>query len=332
MLICRDCFKDEELKSEVGNESTEQGLCDVCGVQGALCNLDVFRDFFKEVLGLFEPNDDGVDVTTLVQKDWAIFSDNAFGKIILEDIITNDDSIGYGINTPVDYTAIIQEKVATWERLKEEVKENSRFFADVDSFKMYHLLDPNESLREGTILYRARVIPQGTKTLTRSKMGCPPKDKATAGRANPLGIPYLYLCEDIETTYYEVRAVYLDRLAVGKFRVLKNLKIVDFHFNLNLYIAYTDEELSLEDMVARKKTVEAISADLSRPLRRYDSELEYVPTQLICEYCKRMTEADGICFESSLHKGHSNYVLFDEDSVKCTKVEEHEIKHITITR
>ena len=44
--------------------------------------------------------------------------------------------------------------------------------------------------------------------LGKEEMGCPPADMATAGRANPMGIPYLYLCKNEETTYYEVRALY----------------------------------------------------------------------------------------------------------------------------
>ena len=65
-------------------------------------------------------------------------------------------------------------------------------------------------------------------------MGCPPIEKATAGRANPLGIPYLYLCHDAETTLYEVRAVYLDKVSVGKFVINSNLDIVDFSSDINL--------------------------------------------------------------------------------------------------
>lgn len=163
-------------------------------------------------------------------------------------------------------------------------------------------------------------------------MGCPPKALATAGRANPIGIPYLYLCDTAKTTYYEVRAVYLDKLSVGTFEVTRDLKIVDFIHNVSLYNSYSDDITPFKENIIKKKVIDAISSDLSKPLRRYDSELEYVPTQLICEYCRRVVGADGITFESSLHKGARNYVLFDETSAKCINVESHEITRIDIDK
>lgn len=77
---------------------------------------------------------------------------------------------------------------------------------------------------------------------------------------------------------------------------------------------------------------DSISKDLSKPLRRYDSEIEYVPTQLICEFCKEYVHADGICFKSSLYPGGVNYVLFDPKAADCVSVESHEIGTIDIDR
>ena len=73
-----------------------------------------------------------------------------------------------------------------------------------------------------------------------------------------------------------------------------------------------------------------ICKDLSKPLRRFDTELEYVPTQLICEYCK-LNQADGIMFASSLHPQGQNIVLFDPKDAKCTKVDYVEINKVTIS-
>lgn len=50
---------------------------------------------------------------------------------------------------------------------------------------------------------------------------------------------------------------------------------------------------------------------------------------MICEYCK-VQGADGICFNSTLHAGGKNYVLFDGKSAKCTKVYYHEVQEIDI--
>ena len=50
-----------------------------------------------------------------------------------------------------------------------------------------------------------------------------------------------------------------------------------------------------------------------------DTEIEYVPTQWICEYCK-IIGADGISFASSLDNNGLNYVIFNPSDAKCTKV------------
>jgi hypothetical protein len=175
-------------------------------------------------------------------------------------------------------------------------------------------------------------MPDDSKPFDCANMGCPPKEQARPGRANPIGIPYLYLCDNAKTTYYEVRSVYLDNLSVGRFKIKRNLNLVDFTYQIDIYAKYMSEEgnKSLKDIVIQKKVIEAISRDLSKPMRRFDSELEYVPTQMICEYCKNEVHADGISFKSSLYEKGKNYVLFDEESAECKAVETHTINTIDI--
>ena len=106
--------------------------------------------------------------------------------------------------------------------------------------------------------------------------------------------------------------------------------LVNFTSKLSLYYAYNNSTFSLLEIIAKQKILQIISKDLSKPLRRYDSELEYVPTQLICEYCK-INSIDGICFNSSLHKGGINIVLFDASSAECIKVENRVIRDVHIS-
>lgn len=118
---------------------------------------------------------------------------------------------------------------------------------------------------------------------------------------------------------------------IGKFTVRRDLNIVDFSNKISLFFTYTDSEsnFSLVDIAKRKILFDKISADLSKPLRRFDTEIEYVPTQLICEYCKQ-NGADGIRFNSSLHQGGTNVVLFNSLDATCTSVLHHEIKSVII--
>ena len=295
-------------------------------------DISEFHGFFTDLLELCSPTvDSNKTIVDIIQDEWHLFKDKDIAKVLLIDVIATNNP-GYSIADFVNYTDEIRNRVAVWDRLKTSVKENSRFFTNMDEFAQYDYLTAGKSLHVGQKLYRSRITPIGQKKIKCDKMGCPPKELATAGRANPIGIPYLYLSDSAKTTYFEVRAVYLDQLSVGTFRIQRELELVDFIYDVNLFIAYNDGSASLKEIVIKKKIIDAISEDLSKPLRRYDSELEYVPTQLICEYCKRIVGADGISFESSLHKGGRNYVLFDDSAAKCIRVDSHEITRIDIDR
>ncbi|MDD4822004.1 MAG: RES family NAD+ phosphorylase [Bacteroidales bacterium] len=331
MYICKDCFHDEELRSEISSNADKEGVCEVCGSRGKLMDFSEFDGFFDTLLSLFSSTDNGKKtIVDIIQDEWNLFKDKEIAKVLLTDFITTH-SYDFTIHDIVDYDSEIQERVAVWKRLKASVKGNSRFFTNMDEFVTYNYLMPGDNgLKIGERLYRSRITPAGQTKLDCCNMGCPPKELATAGRANPIGIPYLYLCDSVKTTYFEVRAVYLDDLSVGVFEVSRDLKIIDFTHNVSLFYSYIDSQTPFRETVIKKKVIDAISLDLSKPLRRYDSELEYVPTQLICEYCKRVVGADGITFKSSLHKDGRNYVLFDETAAQCIDVESHEIIRIDI--
>lgn len=332
MNICKDCFLDEELRSEINANAVIDGICDVCGKEGKVMDFSEFHGFFAVLLELYSPTvNSNKTIVDIIQDEWHLFKDKDIARVLLADVITTNN-LGYSIADFVNYTDEICDRVAVWDRLKTSVKENSRFFTNMDEFVQYDYLTAGKSLHVGQKLYRSRITPIGQKKIKCDKMGCPPKELATAGRANPIGIPYLYLSDSAKTTYFEVRAVYLDQLSVGTFKIQRELELVDFIYDVNLFIAYNDGSTSLKEIVIKKKIIDSISEDLSKPLRRYDSELEYVPTQLICEYCKRIVGADGISFESSLHKGGRNYVLFDDSSAKCVRVESHEITKIDIDK
>ncbi|WP_083377536.1 RES family NAD+ phosphorylase [Millionella massiliensis] len=332
MYVCQNCFSDQELKSDIASNATRTGVCDICGTTEKLIDFSELYDFFSALLSLFTGSSNGnKTIVDLVQGEWCIFKDKKVADALLR-IAISACNCNYSINTIVDYTDDIKYRIAIWDRLKKSIRENSRFFTNIDEFAQHKYLTPGKSLSTGHKLYRSRILPIDKKKITRNHMGCPPREYATAGRANPIGIPYLYLSDSAKTTYFEVRAVYLDKLCVGLFEVQRELKLVDFIYDVDLYLAYNDASTSLKEVVIKKKVIDAISNDLSKPLRRYDSELEYVPTQFICEYCKQIVGADGISFTSSLFKEGRNYVLFDDSAAKCMTTRIHEITHIDIDR
>jgi len=330
MRVCSNCFNDNEIKNFIIDESKENEVCSCCNVSSKTIEIVELLDFFSEFLDIFSIDEDGVYLAELIQKDWHIFSSIDCANIILEEVIKRNNIV-ISINDKVSYLSDIKECFKVWEKLKLEVQEEKRYFADLETFDWESYIKVNMQIPQNTFLYRARITPDGKEKLNAKEMGSPPKSKATAGRANPIGIPYLYLCNMMETTYYEIRAVYLDKISVGKFRVLRDLNIVDFSNEINLFYTFTTSEsdMTLSEIIKRKIIFDSINKDISKPLRRFDTEIEYVPTQLICEYCK-LNGADGIRFNSSLHNGGMNIVLFNSNDVKCVSVVSREIKSVKI--
>lgn len=331
MKICAHCFEDEEIRRFIGSLSCTVATCDCCGSDNVnVIDLDELSDFFMELLRLFVKNSAGNSLVSIIQSDWRPFHTESCAYRILSYIIDHGN-FDFSIDDKVAYNVEIQECFSAWDNLKLEVQEKKRYFSDISTFNWEVYIKSNAKISKGNLFYRARITPSGRTILNESEMGCPPPKNATAGRANPLGIPYLYLCRDVETTFYEVRAVYLDKVSVGEFEIMHDLNIVDFSSKINLFYTYTDSDTNedLLDTVKRKIILDKISHDLSKPLRRFDTEIEYVPTQLICEYCKQ-NGADGIRFNSSLHQGGVNIVLFNPSDARCVKVSGWEIENVII--
>jgi len=326
MNVCADCFNENEIRQFVLDSSKEKGFCDCSKQEASVVDISILSDFLIEFLNLFAFDNEGENLIEIVQKDWGFFKSNEYAEVILGEVI-NENDFAFSVSDKVSYIPEIKECIEVWLKLKTEVKESKRFFSDLGTFDWANYVRTNLKIKKNTVLYRARLIPEGISKLSCSEMGCPPKEKASAGRVNPMGIPYLYLCEKKETTYYEIRSVYLDRICVGKFSVERDLRIVDFSKSVDIF---KDDYDILIEMVKRKILFKEISADLSKPLRRFDTEIEYVPTQLICEYCK-INGADGVRSNSSLHKEGVNIVLFNEADATCKCVSDLNIENVEIS-
>lgn len=334
MKVCIDCFNDLELKQYIFSNSVEKGKCDYCneGINSELLEVDELLDFFADFIGVFSLDEKGIPLVDLIQNDWNLFSSKSECQAILSDILS---TLKLSINTPLDNVNYIDEIIectSYWETLKEDLKWERRFLTDIDAifelgwdsfFKKTALLSNIEPL------YRARLhYSGGQKVFNLTEMGSPDKSKASAGRANPQGIPYLYLSKKIETTLYEIRAAFLDEVSVGTFRIKDESEVILVDFTES-----TSTFLNMDKIIEYTKSTllkKYISADLSKPIRRYDSELEYIPTQLICEFIRYITGADGILFNSSLHTGGKNIVLFEQEKVECIKVEMYRVNKVVI--
>ena len=343
MKVCTCCFSDIELISFISSNSTHKDKCDYCtnGINSDTIEIEELLDFFQSFLELFKVEENGEPLINIIQDDWDLFADKSVAKNILSDILLKINTpFKKNINQKVTYSELITESVNYWDKLKDKLKWERRFTTDFRELEDYRWDSIFSEKISGIIinsdienLFRARIHLNGqSNSYTSQEMGTPPKEKVLAGRANPQGIPFLYLSEDKRTTLYEVRASYLDEVSIGTFKVIEPIKLIDFTSAVQNSIFEASQRYpNLEEFVIGILLKKKISADLSRPQRRYDSELEYIPTQFICEFIKHLTGADGIKFSSSLdsEKGN-NIVLFATNKVECTSVERVRINKINI--
>ena len=333
MKVCSSCFSDVELRSFISTRN-EIGNCVICSATSQhLIDIKELCEFFEELIGNFQLVENGTPLYSKIQSDWSFFSSNEVANKILKHVIpqihrteitSSDDQ--------VEYSDDILTNFGHWETLKDELKWKNRFVIDLkylENLGWDSFFNIQFDLKKNMKFFRARIHhTSGTKKYKCKEMGCPPRDITIGGRANPLGIPYLYLSEDKNTTLYEVRASYLDELSLGTFQLQKDnpsVKIVDFTENTSLY-----QPDDIKKTIQGKLLRDRISKDLSKPMRRYDSELEYIPTQFICEYIKNFTGAKGIRFRSALHEQGNNIVFFEPKLMECKAVRKVKITSINL--
>ncbi len=322
MYVCSNCFADNEVKGLILSSQTI-GECHICNSKKVpLLDIAELQDFFQELIDNFKPSNDGRLLKSIIQADWHFFSSYDVATKILNEMLPIISTDIPSSTSLVNYTDEILENINYWEELKEELKLSRRFLSNIEKLEELGwdgFFNAQFELEMEYKLYRARVHHEsGLPAYTFDKMKCPKPSIARGGRANPIGIPYLYLSDNPNTVIYEVRASYLDEISIATFQLKSNntsVKIVDFTGHSSLF-----RPTLVNNTIKAKLLREKISRDLSKPMRRYDTEVEYIPTQFICEYVKVITGANGIRFNSSLHPEGKNIVIFDQELVECKEV------------
>ncbi|MCK4921023.1 MAG: RES family NAD+ phosphorylase [Bacteroidales bacterium] len=322
MEVCSNCFADKELKGFILS-STNIGNCNVCDSSNvALIDITELLDFFQELIGNFRTTDKGESLKLKIQKNWNFFASQSLAAKILDYLLPKLSTDISSSDDIVDYNEDIIDNFSHWEVLKNDLKWTRRFLSDIgylEDLGWDGFFNTQYELKPSDELFRARVHHQsGILAYKADEMMSPPSHLVGGGRANPLGIPYLYLSDNSQTVLYEVRATYLDELSIGTFYLKDkyvSVKIVDFTEDTPLF-----QPTKINETIKARILRDRISSDLSKPMRRYDSEIEYIPTQFICEFINVFTGASGIRFSSSVHPRGKNVVIFDQNMMVCKEV------------
>lgn len=311
MKVCANCFNAQTwpVNAEIEPSAGECGFGH--GYSRTTWPTKAWASSFEQLLALYESRPEGangVPMGKLIQADWNLFN---LREIDTETLLR--DALGEIPTRGELRTDLVEEDhVGSWNEFSEEIRYSFRYFPRVvpnrdlleDAF-----LDRSVRISEDTELFRARVWTEGVP-FSADEMGAPPAPVASAGRANPSGISYLYLAMKEETCVYETRPGHLSDLSIATFFPLRPLRVLDLK-------TIEHPDFFDNDPGGRQaffRYLRALSEKLSRPVRASDDPVEYIPTQYLCEFA-RSIGLDGVIYASSLHRGGTNLVLFDQDTV-----------------
>jgi len=219
---------------------------------------------------------------------------------------------------------------------EQAVKRKNRYIydSDVEDF-LQTVLETSKSgieeVKEGSMLWRSQLghdwepYYEGNEYM--GDVPCafgpermkPLQNSASEGRANPEGIPCLYLSTDMNTAMAEVRPWVGFYISIAQFKLLKNVRLMNCTFEDKGAIIYFKEPEPKKREIAVWRDIDKA---FSRPVTSNETNADYVPTQIIAELFKN-NGFDGIAYRSSLGKGH-NITLFDlevADLINCTLYE-----------
>lgn len=326
MRCCIQCFKDE-LVIELIKEKGFFGECSYCKCTDIYC-LDVddeqLRSYFDTLTMMYgeNPTRYSKKLLSFVQEDWEVFDDSCYegsAGQLLTDIISFKNRDG------VEYCTLLPEFTKyrnMWWDFQKQIKFENRYTAQMDEkFKNALLSSFRKSkttIKEGELLFRGRVGGEkelsfyGVTQYSSMVMGIPPIDKSTNGRANPVGIPYLYTANDVKTTISELRPWVDANITVATIQVILPLTLADF--TKSPFRSIFDVTHDLEELLNRKNLLKIISSELSKPVSPESANIDYIPTQYVAELIKECGY-EGFIFKSSLGPGN-NVVLFNENNIK----------------
>jgi hypothetical protein len=180
---------------------------------------------------------------------------------------------------------------------------------------------------ENRAWYRAR-LQSGDSHYELQEMGAPPPQVASHGRANPAGIPYLYLGSTPETAVAEVRPHTGEKACVAEFSVQDGLKFVDLQ---NPRRVISPFDFSDEDLIGGLRGdvafLQRLGDELTRPVVPQGAPYNYVPSQYVCEYIKKCGYA-GVLYRSSVSDG-MNLALFEPRMGTARSVSQYNIVRVT---
>jgi hypothetical protein len=331
-LCCAECFNDRHLRREIPGLSAGRARCDYCGTDDVhVVEPTKLQNYFEVLLSIYEPHADGRFLVEWLKDDWEMFHpgmDMARQKELLGDVL-NDGEI---VRQPfVPSERFKSDGLDRWEKLRVELMQENRYFPNAqlntdrleEHFTQLHAENPHLMT-----WHRAR-LQNSDVPFELGEMGAPPQRVSTHGRANPAGIPYLYLASDATTAVSETRPHTGDKACVAEFTIPPGLKLLDLRHPKLLVSPFP---LADEDKMGQLRSdiafLERLGEELTRPILPQGAMIDYVPSQYLCEFMKKCGW-DGVIYRSSVSDG-MNLALFKPALATARIVRPYAIHKLTV--
>ncbi|MCK4506844.1 MAG: RES family NAD+ phosphorylase [Candidatus Aegiribacteria sp.] len=226
------------------------------------------------------------------------------------------------------------DKIRNWENYARMIKHSFRFhFPDefnplpelLGTLGGYETASGEGILRElqpGDKIFRGRKIHSDSDIIRASQepdkvFGPPPEGKSTAGRMNPLGVPFLYCAMSRETCVAENRAPVGSLVATAQIEILRPLTVIDLTIlEDDLVSSVGFFHPNYPDEISQLNFLRQFHQRISQPIFT-DMDLEYLPTQAVAEYFAHRfkPQVDGLIYSSCQGTAiGNNLVLFNHAS------------------
>ena len=353
-FVCIFCMEDDGLRGFIEREAYAKA-CTFCGAESTdpiAVPLSEILPYISECLSCeydaaeewlpYESAEGGYIGQVLTTRD--LLEEHLGGDLpndddgILMDALCNGLEEGR-IWCEKDYFSLRHDAKLnfSWDAFCELIKHRCRYFFLREALDDQELYSPlallNElkywceqfglikTLQAGQTLYRARFQKPRETLKTAVQLGPPPQEKATmANRMSPPGIVMFYFSEEAETALRETAKEGKEgkgRYVIGKFRTLRDVKILDL---AEIPLTPSIFEPIPESLEYNPRPplifLNYFTDELSRPIVRDQSiHIEYIPTQVITEYFRTEFTYDsepisGIRYPSARHRGGCSLALF----------------------
>ena len=225
-----------------------------------------------------------------------------------------------------------------WKEFCKRIKHFSRFFDaeainllneifnDLVKYPHYGDLPPIRDFGNAEnerYIYRARKSDEDQKIINLirnpyKELGCPPHNKATGGRMNPVGISVFYGAFDRETCIAELRLPVGSKVISGKFEIIDKLIVLDLTVINNIYDYLSMFDPDYVRKLNKIRFLRKFEKELSKPVLPGDELLDYLPVQALIEYLGNYfkPQIDALIYPAVQMGGDKkNIVLFNHAAV-----------------